>query len=130
MSKSGKLTTEFEVHVYGLGYSFVEVDIPEFQIRTRQFVFATPTEQGKVTLKIGMSVKKSNGLTKRNPFLKLLPSWLLNNIVSKQAFKGYYHDVSQDFDIWENKIYINPPVLAKGDGQVMQYRQWANQFYS
>jgi phenylpropionate dioxygenase-like ring-hydroxylating dioxygenase large terminal subunit len=127
--KFNTLTTEFEVHVLGLGYSFVEVDIPAFKMQTRQFVFATPVDKGQVNLKVGMSIKKSNSLTNLNPLLKLIPLSILSNIVARKAFEAFYSDVAQDFEIWENKIYVTPPVLAKGDGPVMQYRLWASQFY-
>jgi hypothetical protein len=43
---------------------------------------------------------------------------------------AYAHDVSQDVDVWENKIYVHPPALAKGDGPVGPYRAWATQFYA
>jgi nitrite reductase/ring-hydroxylating ferredoxin subunit len=129
VSKAGKLTTEFEVHVYGLGYSFVEVDIPSLNISSRQFVLPTPLGDGKINLKIGMSVKKIDKPSKINPLLSVVPKPLLNKIISRQAFKGYANDVSQDFKIWQNKIYIDPPVLAKGDGPVAQYRMWCKQFY-
>ncbi|MEZ5022899.1 MAG: hypothetical protein R2728_06485 [Chitinophagales bacterium] len=35
------------------------------------------------------------------------------------------HDVYQDFKVWQNKIYLTPPALSKGDGPIMQYRAWA-----
>lgn len=129
LSPKGKLATEFDVHVYGLGYSFVEVDIPDLGLKTRQFVFPTPVGDGKINLKIGMSVKYIEKPSTVHPLLSLVPAPVFNRIVSQQAFKGYAHDVSQDFKIWQNKIYIDPPVLAKGDGPVAQYRMWSQQFY-
>jgi nitrite reductase/ring-hydroxylating ferredoxin subunit len=129
LSNSGTITTEFEVHVYGLGYSFVEVDIPEFNIKTRQFVLPTPIGDGKINLKIGMSVKRLDRPSVIHPLLGVVPKKWFNRIMSQQAFKGYAYDVSQDFKIWQNKIYIDPPVLAKGDGPVAQYRIWSKQFY-
>lgn len=129
LSDRGTITTEFEVHVYGLGYSFVEVDIPELQIKTRQFVLPTPIGDGKINLKIGMSVKRLDKPSSLHPLLGVVPKKWFNRIISRQAFKGYANDVSQDFKIWQNKIYIDPPVLAKGDGPVAQYRMWSKQFY-
>ena len=32
-------------------------------------------------------------------------------------------------DIWENKIYIDPPVLAKDDDPITAYRKYYRQFY-
>jgi nitrite reductase/ring-hydroxylating ferredoxin subunit len=128
-SKRGSLTTEFEVHAYGLGYSFVEVSIPDYHIQSRQFVLPTPIGNGKISLRIGMSVKHVDDASGLHPLLSIVPNRLLNRIISKKAFEGYASDVSQDFKIWQNKIYIDPPVLAKGDGPVAQYRIWSQQFY-
>ena len=35
----------------------------------------------------------------------------------------------QDIEIWENKIYMNRPTLAKGDGPLHRMRQSYKQFY-
>jgi hypothetical protein len=32
--------------------------------------------------------------------------------------------------MWENKIVQTKPHLCKGDGDIMKYRRWYNQFYS
>ncbi len=125
-----KIRAHINIHVYGLGYSFVEVDIPQYNLQTRQYVFPTPVEDGKIILKIGMSVKKVEKPSKVNPFLALLPKSMVNSIILNKAFKGYCHDVSQDFDVWQNKVYIDNPALALGDGPIGKYRQWARQFYS
>ncbi|MES2134503.1 MAG: Rieske 2Fe-2S domain-containing protein [Bacteroidota bacterium] len=123
------LKAEINIHVHGLGYSFVEVIIPAYELHTRQYVFPTPIADGKINLKIGMSVKKIDKPGKLNPFLAVIPKSLVNKLVLKQAFKGYAHDVSQDFDVWQHKAFIENPALAKGDGPIGKYRQWARQFY-
>ena len=122
------IRTEFTVHVWGLGYSFVEVDMPEIGLKSRQYVFPSPTEDGRINLKLGMSIKIIDA-NKLFPLLGLLPKEALTKLILPKAFKGYCHDVSQDFKVWENKIYIDPPALAKGDGPVAQYRMWCQQFY-
>jgi len=38
--------------------------------------------------------------------------------------------VSQDIEIWENKIFRSRPVLVKGEAGIMANRKWAAQFYS
>jgi hypothetical protein len=76
-----------------------------------------------------MSVKEVAKPSTIHPLLSVVPRKWFNHILSRQAFKGYANDVSQDFKIWQNKIYIDPPVLAKGDGPVAQYRIWSQQFY-
>ena len=129
VGKATMMRAHIDIHVHGLGYSFVEVLIPKFGLLTRQYVFPCPIEDGKINLKIGMSVKKIKDPGKINFFLKLFPAKLLNKIILKSAFKGYTHDVGQDFDVWQNKVYIDTPALAKGDGPIGKYRQWSRQFY-
>lgn len=123
------IRTEFDVKVHGLGYSFVEAKLDDLGICTRHFVLPTPTDKGKLKLRIGVSLKKMKKFDKISPLLNLLPNKLAHKLLLSGAFKGYCHDVSMDFKIWENKIYIDPPILAKGDGPVAQYRMWAQQFY-
>ena len=38
--------------------------------------------------------------------------------------------VSQDIPIWENKVYVERPVLVKQERTILEFREWAQQFYS
>ena len=124
-----KLRAEFEVHVHGLGFSFVDARVPELGLRLNQFVLSTPIAPGKVELRIALAVEKVKKPAKINPVLILLPKKLTTQIIATTAFREFKHDVGQDFEIWNNKKYVTPPALAKGDGPVGQYRMWAKQFY-
>jgi len=42
---------------------------------------------------------------------------------------GFVADAAKDFPIWEHKRFTQPPALARGDGPIGKYRQWAKQFY-
>ena len=46
-------------------------------------------------------------------------------MVDAFAKSGIYQDVP----IWEHKQYVEHPVLVKGDGEIMEFRRWASQFY-
>lgn len=35
----------------------------------------------------------------------------------------------EDLRIWEHKAYLTRPALAPGDGPIMRFRRWAEQFY-
>lgn len=37
--------------------------------------------------------------------------------------------LEQDMVVWENKAHLPTPSLAEGDGPVMEFRRWAQQFY-
>lgn len=128
MSKS-KIRAQFVAKAFGLGYSFVEANIPSLGLTTRHFVFPTPIEGEMIKMRIAMSMKKLTSAREIHPALFFVPASLLNNIIPYFAFKAYINDVSQDFKIWENKVYVHPPALAKGDGPVGKYRQWTKQFY-
>ena len=52
---------------------------------------------------------------------RLLVSYVIGNWVSQWA---------NDIDIWENKVYLDKPTLAKGDGPIHRMRRWYRQFYS
>lgn len=47
-------------------------------------------------------------------------------LVDAFAKSGIY----QDIPIWEHKVFRERPVLVKGDGQIMECRRWAAQFYT
>jgi phenylpropionate dioxygenase-like ring-hydroxylating dioxygenase large terminal subunit len=121
---------EFKIAKYGFGYSVVEAYVENLGITMRHFVFTCPTDGEYISFRIALSVKKISNKMKINPLTFFLPEKLLRHIILKFTFQSYQHDVSQDFDIWQNKTYIHPPALSKGDGPIMEYRKWAEQFYT
>ena len=123
------LKSVFRVWVWGLGYSFVEVVVPKLGFQLRNFVLATPTTEGKITLRIAMSMKRLKYTEGLSPLFRFLPKRLIEAIVHRAAMNGFKEDVLQDFDIWNHKTSLDKPVLAKGDGPVGVYRKWARQFY-
>jgi len=38
-------------------------------------------------------------------------------------------EIEQDVPIWENKEYVEQPVLTRGDGPIAAWRNWCRQFY-
>lgn len=127
--KVGRIETEFDVHVHGFGYSLVEVTVKNLGIKTRQFVLSCPTDEERIDFRIGLSMLELNKNPDTPTILRLLPSALLTPLLANAAFQGFQHDVGQDFPMWENKRYVVPPALAKGDGPVGVFRRWAKQFY-
>lgn len=124
-----KIRAQFVAKAFGLGYSFVEAEIPSLGLTTRHFVFPTPVDGEKIVLRVATCLKKLKKSSEIHPALFFIPAPLLNAIIPPFVFKAYKNDVSQDFKIWENKKYVHPPALAKGDGPVGRYRQWVKQFY-
>ncbi|MBK7406890.1 MAG: Rieske (2Fe-2S) protein [Saprospirales bacterium] len=117
--KLGEYTLTFEPHVYGLGFSMVNVRVPVFGVEGRFWVLPTPTDERKLTLRLALRLKK----------------WptrlgaLASKLLAYYILKNYAKDASMDFPIWENKRYLPVPALAEGDGPIWKYRRWARQFY-
>jgi nitrite reductase/ring-hydroxylating ferredoxin subunit len=49
---------------------------------------------------------------------------------AREAAASFSAGVSQDLPIWENKRYVERPVLTKSERKVLEQREWAKQFYS
>ncbi len=48
-----------------------------------------------------------------------------------EAFIEEIHQrTAEDVEMWETKAYVPRPALAHGDGPIMQYRRWCEQFYA
>lgn len=110
-----ELALQFRVRVHGLGWSVAEGEIPALGARFRQFIMATPIERERMHLRIGTAVQQ------RVPGLDL--------VIRELIFRGLTAEVARDRPIWENKLYVEHPVLAKGDGPIPTYRKWCRQFY-
>ncbi|OHV65413.1 (2Fe-2S)-binding protein [Pseudofrankia sp. BMG5.36] len=54
----------------------------------------------------------------------------LGDGTAEAAADSFVAGVSQDFPIWENKIYKDPPVLRPSEKGVTEHRRWCEQFYS
>lgn len=127
--KANPVRIEFKGDVHGLGYSIVEAKTLNYNLTTRHFVLPTPVEDGKIILRIASSMKKIEKSGAIHPLAAMVPKSILNYALSRIVFKGYQNDVRQDFKIWENKKYIMQTPLADGDGPILLYRKWAQQFY-
>lgn len=126
----GEVSSEFDVTLYGLGYSRVDVVAPDKGLRARQLVLATPVDGDTVELRLTVRLAPIESRKKLHPLAVLLPSRWLQWIISRIWIRGFAADVSQDLKIWANKRYEPHPALAGGDGAIGTYRRWARQFYS
>jgi phenylpropionate dioxygenase-like ring-hydroxylating dioxygenase large terminal subunit len=119
----GDVRAEFHARAFGLGYGFVVARVPAHNVETRHYVWATPRDGERITLMIGSQLRFTGGPVPA-PLRRLVAG-----LIEQKVFEEYVGDVRQDWEIWENKVYVHPPALAKGDGPVGPYRQWCRQFY-
>jgi len=123
------IRAEFEVHVWGLGYSLVDVWVEQFNLRTRVFVLSTPIDGERINIYSAASVSRETKPSDVHWALRVMPQKWAYRLLTRAALKGYCDDLEADFEIWENKAYIHPPILAKGDGPILKYRKYCRQFY-
>jgi nitrite reductase/ring-hydroxylating ferredoxin subunit len=130
LSRTAGNRAEFRVHVHGLGFSHVEVHERSRDIHIRYWVLCTPTQADQCELRTACTVLPHPRPGQAHWALALLGSSLASRLIQKFSFAEFCHDVSQDFDVWKHKTYVDPPMLAKGDGPIGRYRKWCRQFYA
>lgn len=126
--RRGKMRAEFTIIKWGLGFSLVEVSVPEHGLRSRHYVFPTAMDERMLSAKIAIRTKGMEHPESIHPLLRFVPKTILREGVLRASMIGYKHDVSQDFEIWKNKTSIARPALAEGDGPIYAYRKWTEQF--
>ncbi|MEM9069335.1 MAG: Rieske 2Fe-2S domain-containing protein [Myxococcota bacterium] len=106
----------FHVEVHGLGYSYVQGEVPALNLRYRHLILSSPVRDGRIHMRLGTSIQRYR-------------SRALTTVMHRFAFAGLVNEVEADMPIWEAKRYVERPVLARGDGPIHRYRKWAKQFY-
>ena len=129
MSPGSTIRAEFHVHVWGLGYSLVDVWVEQLGLRSRVLVLPVPIDGERIAMRSAVSIETTLSPRRVHWALGLMPrSWALK-LIQKAALKGYCDDLSADFEIWEHKSYVDAPPLAVGDGPIAAYRKYCRQFY-
>lgn len=76
----------------------------------------TPTDGEHVHVRFCFMVNKKNG-----------------GDVARGVGKAFIAEVSrqleQDIPVWENKVFVHPPMLCSGDGPIPLFRKWLRQFF-
>lgn len=109
----GKVKGSIEVFVHGFGFTTTRF---RGLVETLLVSSATTIDEDFVELRFAFTVKK-----------------LVNEGVTSTVGAAFQREIGrqleQDIPIWENKVYIHPPVLVDGDGPIGLFRRWAKQFY-
>jgi len=106
---------DFDVEVWGLGYSLVNLTLKAFGLRGRLFVLPVPIDEEHIHLRLAGMVNHH--------------SRLLGAVLRQIVVRAFWAEVEEDIPVWTTKKYVHPPALAPGDGPVALYRRWAQQFY-
>jgi len=121
------IRTTFDVAVYGLGFSRVDVTVHTLGTRARMWVLPTPLGDGRVRLRLGTAARQTRS-PEDGGALRWVPAGLTAGVIRDFALLGLTNDVAQDRRVWETKRHLRRPALAAGDGPIGLYRQWAGQF--
>src|SRR5215471_1613332 len=110
----GKVGGSVEVHAWGFGFT-----LTRFRgiVETLLVSSSTTVDEAFVDLRFAFTVRK-------------LPNQDATSNVGRAFIKEVERQLLQDIPIWENKAYVNPPLLCDGDGPIGLYRKWVKQFYS
>jgi phenylpropionate dioxygenase-like ring-hydroxylating dioxygenase large terminal subunit len=107
---------ELDVTLHGLGQLISNTHVLTAGLRTRQRIHPTPIDDKRVAI-------FALGNTRE------MPDPEYTREIDEIFWNAFVADFAKDFPIWENKAYLERPLLASGDGPVGKYRRWARQFY-
>jgi nitrite reductase/ring-hydroxylating ferredoxin subunit len=111
------LTESFDLwgENWGIGYS---VTRQRGAFETVIVTGMTPVDRGHVCIKLGV-IARRDGRSEAEAL------GVLGRYMEEHAVVA-----TQDFHIWENKLFRPTPVLCEEDGPIAEYRRWAQQFYA
>ncbi|MDE2829454.1 MAG: hypothetical protein OXN20_05000, partial [Gemmatimonadota bacterium] len=116
-------------HVYGLGYSFVEIHEKTIDMNARLWVLATPIDGTLIDLVLVSQMREIRKPRRFISGLGFLPMMLRHRLMNRILMSQQKRDVLQDVVIWERKQYRSVPRLCRADGPIGKYRRYCRQFY-
>jgi phenylpropionate dioxygenase-like ring-hydroxylating dioxygenase large terminal subunit len=105
---------KIDVHCHGFGFTttrFTGI------VETLLLSSATAIDEDFVQIRFTFTVRKG-------------PNDMVTSTVGEKFKAEIARQLEADIPVWENKKYIDPPLLCDGDGPVGIYRKWAKQFYT
>ena len=110
----GEVEGKVEVQAHGFGFTTTRF---HGLAETLLVNSVTPIDEEYVDARFAFTVRKVGGAD-------------ITRGVAAAFIREIERQVEQDKPIWENKIYVKPPILSDGDGPIARYRRWARQFYA
>jgi nitrite reductase/ring-hydroxylating ferredoxin subunit len=109
----GKVGGSVESISYGFGYALTRF---KGIVETLLVASTSPIDEDYVDVRFSFMVKK-------------LANGDVTSTVGAAFIREIERQLGQDIPIWENKIYVNPPLICDGDGPIGLFRRWTKQFY-
>ena len=130
---AGMATLEYDVsavvHVFGLGYSYVELRERTVGMDARLWVLATPVDGTLIDMALVGQVRRLNRPKRPIVGMRFLPPRLRTRLMNELILWSQKRDVMQDVAIWSRKRYRPQPRLCRSDGEIGLYRRYCEQFY-
>jgi len=124
-----KLQLSYTITVIGLATILAEVPLPQAKTSMYAIIHFIPIKPGRIQVRVGTVLE-----VEHLPLLRGAAGRRVARHLSRllTAFAQWWTcwDTSVDFTIWHHQEYCEHPRLAKGDGPIGRYRQWARQFYT
>lgn len=124
----GTRSMQYTIQVNGLGRLDTIVDVPQLGFRTLLCVHPTVTSPGRMRLGVSVTASTKTPDALPRPVGRLVAR-VLSQAAARVSVPVVMGDFRPDFAVWNHKTYLEHPRLNAGDGPVMAYRRWANQFY-
>ena len=122
--------TSVTTHVFGLGYSFVEIREHSIGLDARLWVLATPVDGTLIDMSLVSQVREIRRPARKIAGLGFLPVGWRAPIMNRFMVSQQRHDVLQDVVIWSRKQYRSRPRLSASDSKIMPFRRYCAQFYA
>lgn len=119
----GPVEIVFDIVVHGLGHIWVDASIPRLRAAAVFQAMTTPLDPLHVEIRFSVALRVGSDPA-------ALGSRLLSHALTRGLGPAFRRDLGQDFPVWEHKVYVEQPRLAKGDGPIPDYRRWTEQFYT
>ena len=116
-------------HIYGLGYSFVEIHEKTIDMNARLWVLPTPIDGTLIDLVLVSQLREIRKPRRFITGLGFAPMKLRQRLMNYILLSQQKRDVLQDVVIWERKRYRSRPRLCRADGPIGMYRRYCRQFY-
>ncbi len=116
-------------HIFGLGYSFVNIREHSIGMDSRLWVLATPVDGTLIEVVLAGQVREMRKPQRPIVGLRFLPPSLRAQMMNKVILSAQKRDVMQDVVIWGRKQYRSRPRLCQSDGEIGTYRRYCAQFY-
>ena len=116
-------------HLYGMGYSFVDITEHTVPVRSRLWVLATPLDGTYMELVLASQTQETDQVSRSILGLGFLPKRIRARLTNYMMLQVQVNDVEQDLPVWNRRIFRPRPVLSSADGKVMLFRRYCSQFY-